>query len=174
MNHSLPFARSYWVEPGRLLAGFYPGDLSTVQAEEKINRLLDVGMRCFINLVEEDELHSYYHLLRDRAAHRQIDITYMRIPVRDLDVPSRATMTAILDAIDASLARDCPVYVHCWGGVGRTGTVVGCYLARRGEYVGAAALARIADLRRLEPTRHRVAPETAAQRAIVLDWPAGN
>ena len=25
------------------------------------------------------------------------------------------------------------VYVHCWGGVGRTGTVVGCYLVRQGE-----------------------------------------
>ncbi len=31
-------------------------------------------------------------------------------------------MTTILDAIDASMTVDKPVYVHCWGGVGWTGT----------------------------------------------------
>ncbi|MSR27507.1 MAG: hypothetical protein EXS06_10930, partial [Planctomycetaceae bacterium] len=41
---------------------------------------------------------------------------------------------AILADIDAELAAGRPVYVHCWGGVGRTGTVVGLvHVARRGR-----------------------------------------
>jgi protein-tyrosine phosphatase len=35
-------------------------------------------------------------------------------------------MTTILDAIDESMTAGKPVYVHCWGGMGRTGTVIGC------------------------------------------------
>lgn len=32
----------------------------------------------------------------------------------------------ILDAIDARLEAGKSVYVHCWGGIGRTDTVAGC------------------------------------------------
>ena len=39
-------------------------------------------------------------------------------------------MEQILDAIDRGIARGHAVYVHCWGGKGRTGTVVGCHLIR--------------------------------------------
>ena len=41
-------------------------------------------------------------------------------------------MTRILDDVDAALADGGAVYVHCWGGIGRTGTVVGCWLVRHG------------------------------------------
>ena len=34
-------------------------------------------------------------------------------------------------------------YVHCWGGVGRTGIVAGCYLIEHGHYTGEAALAQL-------------------------------
>ena len=37
-----------------------------------------------------------------------------------------------------------PVYVHCWGGIGRTGTVVGCWLVRHGM-TGDEALAEFAS-----------------------------
>ena len=64
------------------------------------------------------------------------------------------------------------VYVHCWGGVGRTGLVVGCHLARHGV-VGPAALERITELRRGAADEHRQSPENALQEAMVLGWPAG-
>ena len=38
----------------------------------------------------------------------------------------------MLDAIDDQLENGGNVYVHCWGGKGRTGTVVGCWLIRHG------------------------------------------
>ncbi|WP_374108489.1 hypothetical protein [Nostoc sp. XA010] len=33
-----------------------------------------------------------------------------------------------LPPIDRALNGQEKVYVHCWGGIGRTGIVVGCYL----------------------------------------------
>jgi protein-tyrosine phosphatase len=79
-------------------------------------------------------------------------------------------MRAILDAIDDSLDRDLPVYVHCWGGHGRTATVVGCWLVRHGMS-GDEALRRIAELRRAYPElRHEPAPQANVQYAMVGNW----
>jgi len=40
-------------------------------------------------------------------------------------VPSAALMRATLDAIYDAIDAGETLYLHCWGGVGRTGTVVG-------------------------------------------------
>ena len=47
-------------------------------------------------------------------------------------------------AVDDALGEGRTVYVHCWGGIGRTGTVVGCWLVRHG-LTGRGALDQIAD-----------------------------
>ena len=64
-----------------------------------------------------------------------------------MGVPTIPHMTRILDEVDGALADGGSVYVHCWGGIGRTGTVVGCWLVRHGLDDG-DAVARIAELRR--------------------------
>ena len=46
----------------------------------------------------------------------------------------------ILDEIDGAILNGKTVYVHCLGGIGRTGTVVGCYLVRHGIAAGGKAL----------------------------------
>ena len=173
----VPFDRSYWVVPGRFLAGFYPGAPTKTEAEQKLSALLDAGIRCVMNLVEEDEtghggqrLTPYQQLLGKLAAERKAEVTYLRVPIRDLKIPSVVTMQTILDIIDAALARDQATYVHCWGGRGRTGTVVGCYLAQHGLAVGEDALQRIAYLRRKEATAEMESPETEAQRGMVRKW----
>jgi protein-tyrosine phosphatase len=82
-------------------------------------------------------------------------------------------MTRILDDIDAALAEERTVYVHCWGGVGRTGTVVGCWLVRHGLDEG-DPLRRIARLRRDVDDVWRSSPETSAQCAMVTGWKRGH
>ena len=82
-------------------------------------------------------------------------------------------MTRILTTIREEIAAGRPVYVHCWGGVGRTGTVVGCWLVDSG-LAGPAAIERIAELRAATPDRERQSPETDAQCRYVCEWaPAG-
>ena len=176
-----PFGRSYWVEPGRLLAGFYPGDLCKQKAEQKLGTLLNVGITCVVNLTEEDELGTngqpfrpYTRLLMTLAAARCVEVTYVRMPIRDQGIPAVATMQMILDTIDSAMQRKLATYVHCWGGLGRTGTVVGCYLARHGIASGDEALNRIIHLRHNhDAASHRSSPETPDQRAMVCQWLQG-
>ena len=58
------------------------------------------------------------------------------------------------------------VYVHCMAGIGRTGTVVGCLLAERGE---SDPLVRLAELRE-RAGLDGDSPETAKQRRMVREW----
>ena len=79
-------------------------------------------------------------------------------------------MASILETIDGLLASGREVYVHCYGGIGRTGTVVGCFLARHGM-AGAEALEQIARWRERTPDGWIRSPETDEQRRMVLNWP---
>ena len=79
-------------------------------------------------------------------------------------------MVTILDRIDQALADGRPVYVHCWGGKGRTGTVVGCYLVRHGIAEVKAALRLIQEMRCNDPRAHEPSPETKEQSQFVLHW----
>ena len=79
-------------------------------------------------------------------------------------------MRTILDAIKNAVARGKNVYVHCWGGIGRTGTAVGCYLVRHGM-AAPDALVAIARWREGTPDGHRRSPENDAQENFILTWP---
>jgi hypothetical protein len=168
---SRPHANTYWVLPGRLLAGEYPGAKDPPEAAAKVGRMLDSGIDVFIDLTVAGELVPYDGVLGAEATKRGRMVVHRRFPIRDLGVPAdRSTMAGILDAIDAALAAGRTVYVHCWGGVGRTGTVVACHLIRHG-FAPDAALQRLGELfstMRKAPLRR--SPETPAQLAFVRSW----
>lgn len=90
----------------------------------------------------------------------------------DMTTPTESDMVQMLDTIDEALESGEVVYVHCLAGRGRTGTVVGCYLARHGMS-GQEALDEIARLRKGMPDAFNRSPETHAQRQMVLNWPEG-
>lgn len=159
-----PIPDSYWVEPGRLLAGEYPGAPDLDAAQDRLRRFLDAGITLFVDLTQAGEcgLKPYVPLLRGQAEHR-------RMPITDLSTPTAEEMTHILEAIDDALEAGQVVYVHCYGGIGRTGTVVGCYLVRHG-LSGQEALTEIARLRRGTPDGWKDSPETPAQHEMVMGW----
>ena len=49
---SVPFNQAYWVEPGRFMAGCYPGAEHSVDAQDRLKGLLEHGIRHIINLME--------------------------------------------------------------------------------------------------------------------------
>jgi protein-tyrosine phosphatase len=159
----------YWVVPGQFVAGEYPGDWVRGLARRKLGGLLDAGVRTFVDLTEHGELTAYDEWLLKEARSRRIDVRYERHPIRDLETPTPDGMRAILDLIDGSIATGAPVYVHCWGGIGRTGTVVCCWLVERGR-TGEQALVDIALLRAGIRRRLVESPEMPGQREFVLSW----
>jgi hypothetical protein len=167
-----PIADSYWLLEGRLLAGQYPGHFDEPVARERLAAFLAAGIRSFIDLTERrDRLEPYGRILRAVAKEAGVEVAYERMPIRDLGVPREGLMPEILARIDAELAAGRPVYVHCWGGIGRTGTVAGCWLAWQGLTCD-AALARITQLRSAIPSGGMNSPETEAQRDFVRAWAA--
>ena len=80
-------------------------------------------------------------------------------------------MTAVLDAIDKALAQGHKVYLHCVGGIGRTGTTVGCYLVRHGRS-GEQALSELAERYRTaaQSARYSHSPENEDQVEYIRNW----
>lgn len=175
----IPFDRSYVVVPGRFLAGVYPASDDPAETTEKLLRLQAVGVNHVVNVTEASEanwqgvaLVNYEPELTALAAEQGREVVCRRFPIRDLDVPSVEIMQAILDDIDGAVAAGRKVYLHCWGGRGRTGTVAGCFLVRHG-LTGDEALALVRYLRRTDAKAHTESPETDEQKQFVRRWQAG-
>jgi hypothetical protein len=176
----LPYERSYWIIPGRLLAGEYPSDVSPETAQLKLHALLECGIQRVINLMEVDEFDSsgeslppYEQELRDLAEMRGLNLSCQRFPIKDQEIPTRQQMRFILDAIDQSLANGEVLYIHCLTGRGRTGTVIGCFLARHNLAAGRNVLEKITSLRSQLPDCEQLSPETESQQRLVTEWREG-
>ena len=168
-----PLANTYWVDSGRFAAGEYPGARNREEAATRLRTLLQVGIDCFIDLTERDEGLAPYARIAAREANRlDTEFVHERHPIVDMGLPRSPQQTAgILDAIDEALDDGKNVYVHCWGGIGRTGTVVGCWFVRHGM-TGDEALGEIAQRwQGMEKRyRHPRSPQTAQQRTYVRNW----
>jgi hypothetical protein len=161
-----PLPNSYWVIPGRLLAGEYPGGADFTDSRARLARVRDAGIDYFVDLTEEGELPAYRHLL-------PFHIKYLRSAIADRSVPGDGMQVQkLLTEIRAALAGGRGVYVHCHAGIGRTGLVMGCYLAEE-DGDGKAA---IKHLNRLWLQSERAAtwpkvPQTAEQAEYIRRWP---
>lgn len=176
----VPFNRSYWVVRAEFLAGCYPGAKRLDEARNKLNNLLDAGIRCFVSLMEEhetdwqgDNFEDYKENAHYLAQQKGVRVECVRMPIPDTSIPTFQAMKKILDEIDAAIKQGKPVYVHCWGGKGRTGTVVGCWLMRHGKATAENVLSAIQDLRKNDPTGFEPSPENERQRWMVRSWKAG-
>ena len=172
-NLKLPIPESYWVVPGKFLAGEYPAGhyTSEFEARQRLDSFLEAGFNTFINLTTPEELPPYDSMLREEAKFYEMKIQHHRFAIGDFGLPTQKGMIATLNAIDSALGAGRKVYVHCWAGVGRTGTTVGCYLVRHG-LSGGDALRQLAEWWQTVPKheRHKRSPENNAQMAFVLGW----
>ena len=169
-----PFRLAYWVDPPRLMAGCYPGHGDPKIAVRQLGALLDCGIRCFMSLMEEDvrgPFLPYEPLLEQIAAKRGIQTECLRFEIEDHSAPSFEQMGEIERALARSIASGRPVYLHCWGGRGRTGTVAGVYLVRRGLATTESFTDVIAELRSGATGE---SPETEEQIEFVRSFLAGS
>jgi protein-tyrosine phosphatase len=181
-----PNVCTYWVTP-QLLAGEYPTHSSGQEDEtrQKLRDYLNCGITHFIDLTQEGENPNYKDMLQDEAtalgsstyytgSSATPKVVHQRFAIPDFGIPSKENMACVLDAIDTALSSsNGKVYVHCRGGIGRTGTAVGCFLSRRRGYTGEAALKELNLLFRVSSRSnggHQMAPETPDQRKFVREW----
>ncbi len=163
----VPFPESYWVVPDKFLAGEHPcKPIIEINHQSRLQSLLDLGIQVFIDLTEGPD---YSPLMANLDLGWNGKPFYIRYPIIDYTSPGEEQMVSILNTIDNAIHAGKKVYVHCFAGQGRTGTVVGCYLARHG-ITGKAALEKIKYLRN---GLGGDSPESDLQKNMVKNWPEG-
>jgi len=170
-DYPRPIADSYWVETGRLLAGEYPGKFDQELTRKRLDALIEAGFDTFIDLTKPNEIFPYTNVLFEEAKAYDIQAAYHRFPIGDFGLPTLEEMNVLLDRIEESLEAGHRIYLHCWGGIGRTGTTVGCYLVRQGKTAD-EALDQLSNWWRTVPKSqyHPHSPETPEQVDFIRTW----
>lgn len=164
----------YPIEEGKLYGGEYPGHRDPVVARIRLQHLITLGIRTFLDLTTlADRMAPYEALLAGLKEEAVSPLRRVSMPITDMGIPeSTETMQAILESIRESTGRFPAVYVHCWGGIGRTGTVVGCWLRECG-HDPERALAHVQHLYASHMPKARIHPEspqTPAQKDYIRNW----
>ena len=140
--------------PGRLAAGPTPLDSGDIEA------LAGMGIRTIVTLTEQpltrfaDITPALLDALGLRLAHHGF---------ADQTAPQPEQAQAILAALHASLRMGRPAYLHCFGGSGRTGTIL--HLLLLGAGLPWEATRRL--IRQRRPQCLRLTPE---QDAFARQW----
>jgi hypothetical protein len=114
----LPYADSYWVIPGKIIAGEYPEHQKRKDCK-RIQALLKAGVRTFIRSVKTWLFLSSISKLLSRAEEFGLGVTYKKYGGSRPGGTSKSQMIEILDEIDLAVNQDEMPYIHCIAGIGR-------------------------------------------------------
>lgn len=160
--------RSALALPGRLGLTCAPGLWSNgrdpdsdVRLREDLAAIAGVHRaKVLVTLLEPAEIAEVGDLRREV---RRAGLAWIHFPVADMWIPTDADAARKLVArILRALERGDHVVVHCWGGLGRSGTIAAACLVARGAEPEKA----IAAVRAARPG----AVQTAAQELFVADF----
>ena len=161
-----PIPNSFWIIPGKLIAGEYPIGPDYTHARARLAGFKELGISHFMDLTQAGEMPQYRHLLPMYS-------TYQHSPIADESVPAAADQVrTLLTDIQSTMAEGRRVYVHCRAGIGRTNLVIGCLLAERSGD-GDAALIELNELwvENERSTSWPVVPQTVEQANYIRRWP---
>lgn len=159
----IPTRNSFQMGDDRIWGCEYPGAIDDRMAQAKIATALEFGITHFIDLTEEGELKPYAHLLPQEVQH-------LRFPIRDVSVPTsiQDTYQLMLQIEEMLKEPQTKIYLHCWGGVGRTGTIAACWIAysRHTDYT-ATMQTLLRYWQQCPKSQYRAIPDTLSQELFI-------
>jgi hypothetical protein len=112
----IPFTYT-WIEQGKILAGSIP------QVPDDVAILKSLGIQAIISLTRRD-IETYPEMV-------PVDFIRGNFPIPDNGIGPDEIMTGAVDALDYFLSRQYSTYIHCRGGIGRTGVILLAYYVNR-------------------------------------------
>lgn len=140
-----------WIEDGRVAACGYP------RRESELRALAAAGVALIVNL---------HHRAHPPDVLTRLHLKEVHLAVVDFTAPSQEQLAHGVQVMRETVNGGAAVAVHCGAGLGRTGTLVACYLVAG----GLSAEEAIAKVRRLRPG----SIETPEQEAAVRTFASGS
>jgi len=145
-EYSGPTPESNWVVKGKLIAGAFPGFTEDDKNEESLTHILNSGVTTFVCLqkefdpdISEEAWRKNYGLrpyLKDvekmiqskerypKLATTIEKATFVHEKIRDCDITDDDTTLRLAKKLVKAIYEGEVIYLHCWGGHGRTGIIV--------------------------------------------------
>ena len=105
-------------------------------SKDEINWIKEQGVKSIVTIREEPLDENWVN-----------DVKYLHVNSNDMGVPEFDDLVSSVDFIHKRIMNNEPVMVHCLAGLGRTGTILACYLIKYENMTADGAIQKVRNER---------------------------